>query len=260
MAKSKSKVNLLQAFQAVSGALNQKRDDLNQKDTYNHDHGDNMVEIFDVITQAMKEKKNASPADQLAYASELLRKKQNSGSAQIYSQNLSQASQQLKDKPVNQSTIMQLIQALLGGSSQTSQQESNPLGSLAGALLGGSSSSQSQADPLASLAGALLGGSSQTSQQGTDPLSSLAGALLGGGSSSQSQTDSLSSLAASLLGGLTGSSQSSQSSQGSQGLMESIVGTLMSGSQMSGSDHRKESGQIVGSTLINTLLPMLLKK
>jgi hypothetical protein len=256
MSKRKSKVNLFQAFQAVSSALNQKRDDLNQKDSYNHNHGDNMVEIFDVITQAMKEKKNATPADQLAYASELLRRKQNSGSAQLYSQNLSQASQQLKDKPVNQNTAMTLIQALLGGGSQTSQQETNPLGSLAGALLGGDSSNQTQTNPLASLAGALLGGSGQASQQEADPLSSLAGALLGGGST-QSQADPMASLAGSLLGGLTGSSQSSQ---GGQGMMESLIGTLMSGSQMSSSEHRKESGQIVGSTLINTLLPMLLKK
>ena len=70
---SPSKVNLLKAFQAVSQALNQNQSALNQADTYNHDHGDNMVEIFRVITQAMDEKKGASPAGQLTYASELLR-------------------------------------------------------------------------------------------------------------------------------------------------------------------------------------------
>ena len=243
MVKRGSKVNLLQAFQAVSGALNQKRDDLNQMDSYNHNHGDNMVEIFSVITQAMKEKRNASPADQLAYASELLRKQQNSGSAQIYSQGLTQASEQLRDKPVNQNTAMQLIQALLGSgsSSQASQQEANPLGSLAGALLGGDSAPQSQANPMASLAGSLLGG------------------LTGSGQSNQQSGLDIGDL---LSAGMTlmQSQQGGQSSQSGQGSMEGLLNTLLTGSQMSSSSHRKESGKIVGSTLINTILPMLLKK
>ena len=58
-----------------------------------------MVEIFEVITQAMKDKKGANPADQLAYASDILRRKQ-SGSAQVYANGLAQASQQFQGKSV----------------------------------------------------------------------------------------------------------------------------------------------------------------
>ena len=35
------------------------KDSLNQADSNNHDHGDNMVEIFNIITAAMDKKKDA---------------------------------------------------------------------------------------------------------------------------------------------------------------------------------------------------------
>jgi hypothetical protein len=75
-------------FQTVTKALSSNQSMLNDADSYNHDHGDHMVEIFQVITQAMQEKKGADPADQLAYASDLLRRKSQSGSAAMYAQNL----------------------------------------------------------------------------------------------------------------------------------------------------------------------------
>ena len=74
-------IDLLQLFSAVSGALQDQRDTLNAADSHNQNHGDNMVQIFEVITKAMKEKQGADPADQLQYASELLRKASDSGSA-----------------------------------------------------------------------------------------------------------------------------------------------------------------------------------
>jgi hypothetical protein len=60
-------------FQAVTRNLLENQNVLNQADTYNHDHGDNMVQFFKMITEAMETKQGADPADQLAYASELLR-------------------------------------------------------------------------------------------------------------------------------------------------------------------------------------------
>ena len=79
-----TRIDLAKLFGAVANSLGEQRETLNQADTYNNDHGDHMVEIFEVVTQAVKEKKNANPADQLAYASEILRRKQ-SGSAQVSS-------------------------------------------------------------------------------------------------------------------------------------------------------------------------------
>jgi len=66
-------IDLFSLFNQVSKTMEKSRTSLNKADTYNHDHGDHMVEIFEVITRAMKEKKNADPAAQLEYAADILR-------------------------------------------------------------------------------------------------------------------------------------------------------------------------------------------
>ena len=96
--RNKQKMNLATAFQAVSSNLVEHRASLNQADSYNHDHGDNMVEIFGVINEAMDAKRGKKPADQLAYASQLLEQRSQSGSAKVYASGLSQASRQIKGK------------------------------------------------------------------------------------------------------------------------------------------------------------------
>ena len=134
-----SNIDLISLFQNVTGALADNRDSLNQADSYNGDHGDNMVEIFEVITQAMKTKSNADPADQLAYAAELLRNKK-SGSAKIYAQGLAKASSQFQGKNINQNNALELIQNLLGGGQAPAA--SSPLEGLLGGLLGGNDADQ----------------------------------------------------------------------------------------------------------------------
>lgn len=129
-----SEVDLLSLFSAVTGNLNTNRKQLNKADTYNGDHGDNMVEIFDVITQAMKEKEGAAPSDQLAYASQILKQKE-SGSANAYSQGLFEASNQFQGKQVTQDNAMQLIQTLLGAGE--TPPSASPMQDLLGGLLGG---------------------------------------------------------------------------------------------------------------------------
>ncbi len=134
-----SAVDLFSLFNAVTSNLNDNRKKLNKADTYNGDHGDNMVEIFEVITQAMKEKEGASPSDQLAYASQILKQKE-SGSAHAYSQGLFQASKQFKGKQVTQNNAMQLIQTLLGAGEPPPP--ANPVENLLGGLLGGGKTQQ----------------------------------------------------------------------------------------------------------------------
>jgi hypothetical protein len=131
-------VNLANVFGTVATALASNRETLNQADPYNHDHGDNMVEVFDVVAQAMKAKKGASPADQLAYASELLRQKE-SGSAKYYAGGLKQAAQQFTGKQVTPNNAMELIQTLLGGGTPTSAPAPTPSGQadVLGSLLTG---------------------------------------------------------------------------------------------------------------------------
>lgn len=139
MSNQPNVLDLVNLFQNVTGTLSKNRDSLNKADTANHDHGDNMVDTFEVITQAMKEKQGADPADQLAYASQILRQRK-SGSAQVYADGLSQASREFQGQQVTSGNAMTLIQALLsGGQAPAPQQQpqAGGIGNLLGSLLGG---------------------------------------------------------------------------------------------------------------------------
>jgi hypothetical protein len=141
MFNQQNPLDLLKMFQTVSGTLKQNKDSLNEADKNNHDHGDNMVDTFEVITQAMKEKQGADPAEQLEYAAEILRQRK-SGSAQVYAKGLSQASRDFKGQQITPSNAIDFIQTLVGGgqaaSVQQQQQSSGGVGGLLGGLLGGS--------------------------------------------------------------------------------------------------------------------------
>jgi hypothetical protein len=113
MSNPSNPLDLGKLFQTVMGTLAKNKESLNNADTSNHDHGDNMVNTFELITRAMKEKKDANPSDQFAYAAELLRQ-QKSGSAQLYAKGLSQASQQFQGQQVTSDNAMTLVQTLLG--------------------------------------------------------------------------------------------------------------------------------------------------
>ena len=113
MSNPSSPIDLGNLFQSVIGTLNKNKESLNKADTNNHDHGDNMVNVFELITKAMKEKQGVDPAGQLAYAAEVL-SQQKSGSAQLYAKGLSQASQQFTGRQINSDNVMTLIPTLLG--------------------------------------------------------------------------------------------------------------------------------------------------
>lgn len=122
-----AEIDLQSIFKSVTATLMESQSDLNQADSHNSDHGDNMVQIFEVITQAMKDKAGASPADQLAYASEILRKQTKSGSAKLYAQGLSQAAEQFQGQKLDSGNALQLIQSLLGAGQAPPPPESNPI-------------------------------------------------------------------------------------------------------------------------------------
>jgi hypothetical protein len=113
MANPSNPLDLGNLFQSVIGTLAQNRESLNQADTNNHDHGNNMVNTFELIARAIQEKKDTNPAEQMAYAAQIL-SGQKSGSAQLYAKGLSQASQQFQGQQVTSDNAPSLIQALLG--------------------------------------------------------------------------------------------------------------------------------------------------
>ena len=242
-------IDLLSLFKQVSKSVKQNKDTLNQADSYNHDHGDHMVEIFDVITQAMKEKKNAEPADQLEYAAQILRRKSTSGSGKIYADNLQNAAKQVLGKEVNIGTVLSILQALMGSSQKAGTSGSGDLlGSLLGGLMGGGSSSGGAGD----LLGSLLGQKGDPLGSGADDLlGSLLGQMSGSSSGSNPGID---------MGDLLGAGMDmlSKSQQGKSGL-DALTGALLSGSQMAESDYRQQSGEIVTKAVLGALGTMLQK-
>ena len=98
-------VNLAPLFQSATHSLAANRDALNAADADNHDHGDNMVHNFQVITAALEEKRDAPPAEALAFAGERLAAEPN-GSAQLYARNLSHVAGELGDSPLTRDNAL----------------------------------------------------------------------------------------------------------------------------------------------------------
>src|ERR671912_1049766 len=153
-------------FNVAAKTLAANRATLNQADLENQNHGDNMVQAFKMISQAMASQRGAAPSDQLRYASEYLSQNANSGSAQVYAQGLAQAAQQFQgQQAITPDNAMLLLQSLLGGGQQSSSQSG---ADLLGSLLGGQQvPQQTQGIDLAALVSAGLTFMS-AKQQGQD--------------------------------------------------------------------------------------------
>ncbi|WKZ48794.1 MAG: hypothetical protein QY306_05410 [Anaerolineales bacterium] len=145
----KGGADLSALFGVAAKALAANQQSLNQADTYNGNHGDNMVQMFNMLTQVMGEQKGASPSQQLNHASQYLQQHATSGSSQVYAQGLAQAAQQLQgQKSLNQNNAMTLVQSLLGGGQPAPQQSGGAdlLGSLLGAVTQSQQPTQQQND------------------------------------------------------------------------------------------------------------------
>ncbi len=141
-------IDLNSIFQTVTQQLSQKKDDLNQADTYNHDHGDHMVQIFELAQNAVAKKSDEPASDQLEYASKVVQEKAQNGSAKLYAQGLSSAAKNLSGKDLNQETVRLLIKGLMNveePASQSQPQENTE--GLIGSLLSGLTGEPSQEEP-----------------------------------------------------------------------------------------------------------------
>ncbi|NWG08454.1 MAG: DAK2 domain-containing protein [Chloroflexi bacterium] len=222
-------IDLASLFNVAAQALAANQTSLNQADTDNQNHGDNMVQAFNMITQALGSQQGASPSQQLSHASQYLSQHATSGSAHAYSQGLAQAAQQLQGQDaVTPDNAMMLIQSLLGGGQQPASQGG---GDLLGSLLGGGQ--QSAAPDAGDLLGALLGGG-QSPQQST----------------SQAQ-DGLD------LGDLLNAGMAFMSAkQQGQGNLQAGLAALMAAGPLGQKPHRQQSGQLVANALLQAVAGM----
>jgi len=169
-------------FNMATQALAANQSSLNQADVENQNHGDNMVQAFNMISQAMASQRGAPPSRQLQHASEVLAQNANSGSAQVYAQGLAQAAQQFQGQSaVTPDNAMQLIQSLLGGGQQSATQGG---ADLLGSLLGGQQAQQPAGIDLGALLSAGMTFMS-AKQQGQDNVQAALTALMSGGPMAQ---------------------------------------------------------------------------
>ena len=134
-----NQIDLAAVFNTVSKVLVENQAQLNAADTYNQDHGDHMVEVFQQIAKSVGQKENADLVDQLTYAGKQLLKNQQSGSATMYGENLLKAADTFQGKQLTAENGLQLVQLLLG--TQTSEnQQGGVLGSLLSSLTAGGTS------------------------------------------------------------------------------------------------------------------------
>lgn len=258
--KSSQSIDLAQLFSVAAQALAANQGALNQADAQSGNHGDHIVQTFQLITQAMNATQGKPPADQLAFASKQLSSHAKvSGSAGIYAKGLAQASQQMKGQSaVTPDLAMSLVQTLLaGGQAQQPAMQQNQGADLMSALLGGGQPQQQQPSAGADLLGALLGGSQQPQGQQQSAGADLLGALLGGNQQPQQASGAQDGLD---MGDLLNAGLSfMQAKQQGKDNLTAAVSALMAASPLNQQPHQQQSGQLVASTLLSAIT-MLAKK
>jgi hypothetical protein len=111
-------LNLSTLFQSVTDRLAENKSDLNHADSHNHDHGDHMVEIFNLVQKAVSQKSKEPVSEQLKYASQVVKKESNNGSAKLYAQGLANASAQYTGTDLTADNIGNFIKTLFGAEDQ----------------------------------------------------------------------------------------------------------------------------------------------
>jgi hypothetical protein len=120
---SLSHFELAPLFQAVGDALRQNQAAFNQADMVNGNHGDHMVEIFDLVTRAAQEKAELDLADAMLYASQLLEQITQNGSAQLYARGLAHMAAQFRSHGITLENLLPYVHKTL-----SEQKEAQPEG------------------------------------------------------------------------------------------------------------------------------------
>ena len=151
MATNQPTYDLSTLFGAALQALTAHRQEVNDLDGYNGNHGDNMVENVQLITKSLAKKRTQPPAEALKYASRRLQANGRGGTSQYYAKGLSQAAEQLQGRTaLGGADVMTLIQSLLGAiPSQGQQTQPQAGGSVLDQVLGlvGGQPTQPSAQP-----------------------------------------------------------------------------------------------------------------
>jgi dihydroxyacetone kinase-like protein len=111
-------IDLSDLFGSVVGALRDDQTYLNDLDRHggNGNHGDNIVNNFQLIEQMLRQTSGQDAGTQLRQAAEALRQNGRGATANIYAEGLNEAAQQMQGQPgLRPEDILPFLQALLGG-------------------------------------------------------------------------------------------------------------------------------------------------
>lgn len=119
-------INLDQLFQSAATVLAQDQATFNQSDPFNANHGDHMLQIFQVASQAARQKAGAGLAEAMEYASQALAEQSGNGSAQVYAHGLAQMAQQFRNYTVTLDDLVVYVQGVTKEERPDSSQEAQP--------------------------------------------------------------------------------------------------------------------------------------
>jgi hypothetical protein len=172
-----------------------------------------MVENVRMIVDALKERSTQMPSEALGYAGERLRSEGRGGTSQYYAKGLSEAAEQLQDRPsLEPGDVMSVVQSILGAiPSQGHPQQPQAGGTVLEQMLemGGGRPPQAGGSVLEQVLGMAGGQPPQAGPQDNgldvdDVLSALLPAGLAFLQAKQSGADTASAAAQALMGALTG--------------------------------------------------------
>ncbi|MFW6135597.1 MAG: hypothetical protein ACOC7N_02110 [Chloroflexota bacterium] len=155
---SRSSVDLAQLFAVAQHAIAAHREEINELDGYNHNHGDNMAQNMELIVDALQQRRDQPPAAALEHASQRLRSEGRGGTSQYYAQGLSQAAAELQGRSdLRTEDALSLVQSLLGSiPSEGHPAEPQATGSVLDQVLGMSQAQSPQEQQQGSALGGLL--------------------------------------------------------------------------------------------------------
>ena len=111
---SQSGIDLSSQFSAALKTVTANRQQINKMDSEFGNHGDSMVNNLKIITDALANSSEESPADALQRASEELQARGKSATSKYYADGLNQAAENLQGKDqLEQSDVLSIIQSLM---------------------------------------------------------------------------------------------------------------------------------------------------
>ena len=110
---TESRLALAPVFEEIGATLLENRTRLNEADSFNANHGDHMVAIFEAATRAAEETSDRELAASMAYVGGQLTELKDNGSAQVYGRGLGCVAEQLGERQITLDELVDYVSSVL---------------------------------------------------------------------------------------------------------------------------------------------------